>query len=108
LVVVSPELEGVGFEERVSKGVKHVIRSVSLEFGADGGVLVWHNWSGDWWCDLALAFWEEETFDSEFKVLSIDFWWGGDRPVEIHVVVDIRISFLGSNEFVNSWWNGIS
>jgi len=34
--VVSPELEGVGLEERVSKGVKHVIRNVSLEFGAVG------------------------------------------------------------------------
>jgi len=108
LVVGSPELEGVGLEERVSKGVKHVIRNVSLEFGAVGWVLVWHNWGGNWWCDFALAFWEEETFDSEFKVLSIDLWGGGDRPVEVHLVVDFRVSFLRSNEFVNSWWDGVS
>jgi hypothetical protein len=103
--VLDPEVEGVGLKEWGSKGIKEVVRSESLESGIVSGVLVRHDSS---WCNFTLSFWEEETFNSEFKVLGVDLWGRWDRPVEVHMIINVAISFLRSNELVDSWWNSIS
>jgi len=106
--MLNPEFEFICLEERVSKGIEKIVGSKGLEMSWTACIFVWHSWWLNRWFNFTLVLWEEKSSDSKLKISWIDFWGIIDRPVKIHMVINLCISLFITNKFVNGWRNLLS
>jgi len=58
-----------------------------------------HRWWTNNWIDFTLVFWEEKPFDPEIEQFWSDLWSVLNRPVKLHVGVNLSLS-LAFSDFI--------